>query len=100
MGLDQFTMIASVVSGIAGVVAVGLSLLAYVRFRHTSYCLILQPLIAVTIIFTFAHGLVFLWPNHPLVVDLLESLTVTGIAVGVVRLIQLHPRMDKTVDGE
>ena len=100
MGLNQFTMIASVASGIVGAVAVGLSLLAYIRFRHTSYCRMLQPLIAVTIVFTCAHGLLLLWPNHPLVVDLLESLTLTGIAVGVVRLIQLHPRIDGATDGE
>ena len=93
-------MIASVVSGIVGVVAVGLSLLAYLRFRHTSYRRMLQPLIAVTMVFTFAHGLVLLWPNHPLVVDLLEALTITGLAVGVGRLIQLHPRMDEAVGGE
>ena len=100
MSLDQFTMIVSVVSGIVGVVAVGLSLLAYFRFRHTSYCRMLQPLVAVTMIFTVAHGLVFLWPNHPLVVDFLESLTITGLAVGVVRLIQLHPRMNEAMGGE
>jgi glucan phosphoethanolaminetransferase (alkaline phosphatase superfamily) len=100
MSLDQFTMIASVVSGIVGVVAVGLSLLAYVRLRHTSYRRLLQPLVMGTMAFTVAHGFVFLWSSHPLVVDLLEALTVTGIAVGVVRLIQLHPRMDTAMGGE
>jgi hypothetical protein len=60
----------------------------------------LHPLIVVTIVFTVAHGLVFLLPTHPLVVDVLESLTVTGLAVGVFRLIQLHPRMKNPVGDE
>ena len=93
-------MIATVVSGIVGVVAVGLSLLAYIRFQHTSYARMLLPLVAVTMVFTVAHALVFLWPNHPLVVDLFEALTITGLAVGVGRLIQLHPRINHAVGGE
>ena len=100
MSPTQLTTIALVVSGVVGVVAVGLSLMAYIRLQHTSYRRMLHPLIVVTIVFTVAHGLVFLLPTHPLVVDVLESLTVTGLAVGVVRLIQLHPRMKNAVGGE
>lgn len=94
MAIDQLTIIASVLAGVIGVVTVGLSLVAYTRFRHTSYSRMLQPLIVVTVIFTVGHGLLLLWQKHPLVIDILESLTVTGIAIGVVRLIQLHPSLD------
>lgn len=100
MALDQITTLAMVISGILGVVAVVLSILAYLRFRHTSYDRLLQPLVAVTILFTVAHGFLLLWPTHPLVVDFLEFLTFTGIAVGVVRLVQLHPRVNQTGWGE
>ncbi|WP_254546972.1 hypothetical protein [Halomarina pelagica] len=97
---DQLAAIATAVSLLVGVVAIGLSSLAYVRFRHTSYRRMLLPLIAVTSLFTVAHALSLAWPDHPLVVDLLEPLAFTGLVVGVLRLVQLHPRISDAVRGE
>ncbi len=100
MTSDQLVTIILVVSGLIGIVAIGLALVAYLRFRHTSYCRLLQPLVCVPILFVLAHGLVLLWPSHPPVVDLLEPLAFTGLGIGVVRLIQLHPRISEAPGGD
>lgn len=100
MTSDQLVTIALVVSGPVGVVAMGLALLAYLRFRHTSYHRLLQPLVCVPILFMLAHGLVLLWPSHPPVVDLLEPLAFTALGIGVVRLIQLHPRISEAAGDD
>lgn len=97
---NQLTTIALLGSGVVGIVAVGLSLLAYVQFRHTSYRRMLLPLIALTSMFTLAHGLVLVWPTHPLIVDVLEPLAFTAMIIGVGRLLQLHPRISDVVEGD
>jgi len=89
----QLTTFALAGSGVIGAVATGFALLAYLRFLHTSYSRMLLPLVAVTMTFTVAHGLVFLWPTHPTAVDLLEPLSFTALVIGVARLVQLHPRI-------
>ena len=100
MAQNQLTTFALMSSGVVGVVAIGLALLAYLRFRHTSYRRILLTLMAVTLIFTLAHSLVLLWPTHPFAVDVLEPLAFTALVIGVARLIQLHPRISDTVEGD
>lgn len=100
MTLHQISTAVLLASGVVGVVALGLSILAYVRFRHTTYRRMLFPLIAVTLTFTVAHGLVLLWPTHPAVIDLLETLAFTAMIVAVGRLIQLHPRLSDPVEGD
>lgn len=96
----QLTTIVMAGSGVIGVVASGVALLAYLRFLHTSYSRMLLPLVAVTVTFTLAHGLVLLWPTHPLSVDILEPLSFTALVIGVVRLVQLHPRIAVSTEGD
>lgn len=97
---DLLPTLAQVGSGVVGVTAVGLSLLAYLRFRHTTYRRMLLPLVVSTALFTAAHGLVLLWPTHPPAIDALEPLAFTVLIVAVGRLVQLHPRISETLDGD
>jgi len=96
----QLPMLALMGSGVVGVAAVGLSLLAYLRFRHTTYRRMLLPLVVSTALFTAAHGLVLLWPTHPLAIDALEPLAFTVLIIAVGRLVQLHPRISEIRDGD
>lgn len=95
MAFIPFTTAVLAATGITGMVAIGFSILAYLRFRQTSYHRLLYPLVAATVIFTLAHGFLLLWPNTPTIVRVLEPLTYTVFAIGVIRLLQLHPQFSE-----
>lgn len=85
--------------GLLGGISIWLSWVAYRRLRQTNYRRILLPIVMATTVFTLAHGLLLLWPRHPPIVDLLEPISFTILAVGVVSLSTIHPTLS-TIGGD
>lgn len=93
-------MVVVALGGLVGVVAIGLAALAYHNFRDSNYRRMLAPVIVAAVIFTASHGLLYLWPQHPPIVNALEPLSYTVLAVGVFRLIVLHPDIAVVARGD
>lgn len=100
MSIDPSPIIILASGGFVGVVAVVLAVVAYLEFRGSEYRQILLPIIGATAIFTLSHGLLYVWPQHPPIVNALEPLSYTVVALGVLRLITLHPEITVTARGD
>ena len=100
MSVDPSPAVVLALGGLVGVVAIGLSVLAYHEFRDSNYRRMLLPVLAATVVFTVSHGLLYFWPQHPPIVNALEPLSYTVLALGVFRLVALHPDIAVVVRGD
>jgi zinc transporter ZupT len=100
MSVDPSPAVVLALGGLVGVVAIGLAVLAYHDFRESNYRRMLLPVIAATVVFTVSHGLLYLWPQHPPIVNALEPLSYTVLALGVFRLVALHPEITVIAPGD
>lgn len=79
-----------------GLTSIVLSTLAYFEFKDTNYRRMLSLLTITCIVFSLAHGILLLWPQHPPIVSTLKPLSFTVLALGVFRLVALHPEVVTT----
>lgn len=100
MSVDPSPPVVLALGGLVGAMSIGLAVLAYHEFRDSNYRRMLIPVVGTTLFFTIAHGLLYLWPKHPPVVNALEPLSYTALALGVFRLVTLHPEITMIEPGE
>jgi hypothetical protein len=100
MAVDPSIPVVLALGGLVGVVATGLALFAFWEFKDSHFRRLLLPVVVTTMLFTFAHALLFFWPAHPPIVNVLEPLSYTVLAIGVIRLITLHPGIFVVSRGE
>lgn len=100
MSVDPSQQVVLALGGLVGVVTIGLAVLAYQEFNDSNYRRMLLPMIATAVLFTFAHGLLYFWPQHPPIVNALEPLSYTVLALGVFRLVALHPEITVITRGD
>ena len=89
-----------VLNGFVSVIALALAGVAYIKYKDSEFQKMLLPLIVATVIFALSHGLLYLWPQHPPLLNILEPLSYTLIAAGIFRLVYLHPTIDHIVHGD
>lgn len=100
MSIHPSPMVVIALGGLVGVVAIGLAVIAYHDYRDSNYRRMLLPVIVAAVIFTASHGLLYLWPQHPPIVNALEPLSYTVLALGVFRLVALHPDITVIARGD
>lgn len=100
MSVDPSPAVVLALGGLVGVITIGLAVLAYQDFKDSHYRRMLLPVIVATVFFTLAHGLLYFWPQHPPFVNALEPLSYTVLALGVFRLVALHPDITVIARGD
>lgn len=91
MSVEPFSRFIVALGGLIGLITSGLAVLAYQELKGSNYCRLLLPILIATMVFTLSHALLYFSPQDPLIVYALEPLALTVVAVGVFRLIILHP---------
>jgi CBS domain-containing protein len=100
MSVDPSPPVVLALGGLVGAITIGLAVLAYHEFKDSNYRRMLLPVIVTTVFFTLAHGLLYLWPQHPPIVNALEPLSYTVLVLGVFRLVALHPEITVIARGD